>query len=33
MQPATEVELAEYVRAATGPLAIVGGGTRAIGAV
>jgi len=32
MQPATEVELAEYVRAATGPLAIVGGGTRAIGA-
>ncbi|MGB3280782.1 MAG: FAD-binding protein [Pseudorhodobacter sp.] len=31
MKPANETELAEAIRAATGPLRIVGGGTRAIG--
>jgi glycolate oxidase FAD binding subunit len=33
MKPANEMELSEAVRAANGPLRIVGGGTRAIGAV
>ncbi len=33
MRPAGEAELAELIREATGPLRIVGGGTRAIGAV
>ena len=31
MTPATELELAEAVRAARGPLAIEGGGTRGVG--
>ena len=31
MTPATEIELAEIVKAATGPLRIEGGGTRPIG--
>lgn len=33
MRPVNEGELAEAIREATGPLRIVGGGTRAIGAV
>ncbi len=32
MRPATEAELAELVKAATGPIEIIGGGTRKLGA-
>ena len=31
LQPATEADLAEAVKTATGPLRVVGGGTRDIG--